>query len=370
MICKKCGAQIDDNSTECNFCGAVLKGISEDEETTVIDTNAVNEDAEEALPEEALGVDEPDETDALFDENERKRRMQINRLQAEKQQQLDEIEKRRNEKKKKQKRNRIIAIIIIILALGGIGGWIYYISQNQGDTEITVEDNKATEAPLPTVVPDEEETEAPAETEEAATQTPASGTSSGSVSGGSGGSASGGAAGSSGSSSGASGSTSSGSAGTNRAPAASGGSASGGSANSGSVSGGSTSSGSASGGASSSAQGGAAVNTAPAASAAKDYSGVKVGEDGYVFGDSSSRLLTEADLAGKSADELRIARNEIYARHGRKFKDASLQNYFNKCPWYSVNGSYNYSDDAANLNNIEQANAKFILQYEKSHKYI
>lgn len=350
MICKKCGAQIDDNLTECNFCGAVLKESSEDEETKVIDTDAVNEaieDKENEAEEEVSDFDQTDETESILDENEINRRLQLNRLKAEKQQQLDEIEKRRNEKKKKQKRNRIVAILIIVIALGAIGGGVYYLSQGGSETEVVVATETPTKAPLPTVVP--EETEAPEEaTEEAPTWVPAGGTGSTSASGGTS---------SNGSAQGTSGSGAPASAGTGRTQAAS------------SNTGGTTSSNTtASGSTGSAAQGNtAANNAAPAAAPAKDYSNTPVGADGYVFGDSSSRLLTEADLAGKSADELRIARNEIYARHGRKFKDASLQNYFSKCAWYSINDSYNYSDDAANLNSIEQANAKFILQYEKSH---
>lgn len=353
MICKNCGAQIDDNSVECSFCGAILKDISEDEVTKVIDTAAVNT-ADDVVTERMPGVEPADETDALFDENERKRMMQLNRLKAEKQQQLDEIEKRRNEKKKKQKRNRLIAIVIIVLALGGIGGGVYYLSQYQSDAELIVEKDEATATPLPTVEP--EETDAP-ETEETETPTAAPEVGAGSVS-----AASSGAGSASGSTSGSAGTTAqssaSGSSGTSKAQASS--SSTGNHSASGSGAAGSTSSGSGS-----AAQSSTASNT-PAA--AKDYSGIAVGADGYVFSDSASRLLTEADLEGKSADELRIARNEIYARHGRKFKDASLQNYFNSCAWYSINGSYNYSNDAANLNSIEQANTKFILQYEKSHK--
>ncbi len=41
-----------------------------------------------------------------------------------------------------------------------------------------------------------------------------------------------------------------------------------------------------------------------------------------------TRLVTDADLAGKSPWELRIMRNEIYARHGRGFNSTDLQEYF------------------------------------------
>ena len=39
--------------------------------------------------------------------------------------------------------------------------------------------------------------------------------------------------------------------------------------------------------------------------------------------------LTEDDLRGLSDEQLEIARNEIYARHGYQFKQKKMKNYFN-----------------------------------------
>ena len=85
--------------------------------------------------------------------------------------------------------------------------------------------------------------------------------------------------------------------------------------------------------------------------------------DGYIFYDSDSRYLTDVDLSGLSSWELKVARNEIYARHGRLFKDSSLQNYFNSCSWYS---GYISPDSFNNdsLNNVEKYNIKLIKKYE------
>lgn len=58
---------------------------------------------------------------------------------------------------------------------------------------------------------------------------------------------------------------------------------------------------------------------------------------GYVgdFSDVACHTwLTPDDVYYLSATELRILRNTIYARHGRKFKDAKLRNYFNQFKWY------------------------------------
>lgn len=49
---------------------------------------------------------------------------------------------------------------------------------------------------------------------------------------------------------------------------------------------------------------------------------------------TSSRKLTDSELINLSLDDLRIIRNEIYARHGRMFKSSSLRNYFSAYTWY------------------------------------
>ena len=55
---------------------------------------------------------------------------------------------------------------------------------------------------------------------------------------------------------------------------------------------------------------------------------------GFIFADSDQRFLGEEDLKGLSSTELRVARNEIYARHGRFFVDQTLANYFSQFSWY------------------------------------
>ena len=91
--------------------------------------------------------------------------------------------------------------------------------------------------------------------------------------------------------------------------------------------------------------------------------------DHYIIPYSNTRYLTENDLRGLSEWELKLARNEIYARHGRRFKDPALQEYFDAQSWYT--GLYdpedfdkNHSDE---LSDLEKWNAEFILQYEKDH---
>ncbi|WP_050426150.1 YARHG domain-containing protein [Bradyrhizobium tropiciagri] len=80
---------------------------------------------------------------------------------------------------------------------------------------------------------------------------------------------------------------------------------------------------------------------------------------GFIFPDSDRRLLTSADLRRLSRDELRIARNEIFARRGRYFDSADLKAYFSRFPWYAPN-SWN-----PKLNAIEEANVALIDQAGK-----
>ncbi len=95
----------------------------------------------------------------------------------------------------------------------------------------------------------------------------------------------------------------------------------------------------------------------------------KADNGSYLLPDSASRMLKESDIKGLSEWELKLARNEIYARHGRRFNDPDLQSYFDNCTWYR--GVYEPEefdrDHMSDLNEYEKKNAEFILQYEKDH---
>lgn len=88
----------------------------------------------------------------------------------------------------------------------------------------------------------------------------------------------------------------------------------------------------------------------------------------YILWFSSEREITQADLARKSDRELTLIRNEIYARHGRKFLTDWIQEYFNGCSWYSVNPDYNYEDEDSMLTALERHNLQVIVEYENSLK--
>jgi len=81
-----------------------------------------------------------------------------------------------------------------------------------------------------------------------------------------------------------------------------------------------------------------------------------------LYPESSTKYLTERDLYGKSKYDLKIMRNEIYARHGYIFKSSpDMMEYFNSQSWYKPG----YNDVSGILSDLEQANIKFIQAHEK-----
>lgn len=86
-------------------------------------------------------------------------------------------------------------------------------------------------------------------------------------------------------------------------------------------------------------------------------------ENEYVLPDSANRKLKKSDLKGLSKEELRIARNEIYARHGRMFDDKNLQKYFDSQSWYE--GTVPASEFPEDVpSSVEKKNVAFIRQFE------
>ncbi len=89
----------------------------------------------------------------------------------------------------------------------------------------------------------------------------------------------------------------------------------------------------------------------------------------FIIEDSDNRTITEGDLSSLSLAELRIARNEIFARHGRQFKDPLLNQWFYSKAWYLGIGTKYAPDEfdairPSPLSSLEQSNATFILAYE------
>ena len=78
-----------------------------------------------------------------------------------------------------------------------------------------------------------------------------------------------------------------------------------------------------------------------------------------------NKLISEQMLHGLSLHELRLLRNEIYARHGRLFKAAWLQQYFYGQPWYAPDE--NFKDEE--MSGPDKQNVELIVKYEnKTHQ--
>ena len=73
-----------------------------------------------------------------------------------------------------------------------------------------------------------------------------------------------------------------------------------------------------------------------------------------------NRSISEQMLQGLSLHELRLIRNEIYARHGRMFRADWLQQYFYFQPWY--NPDENFKDEE--LSGNDKLNVETIVKYE------
>ena len=86
----------------------------------------------------------------------------------------------------------------------------------------------------------------------------------------------------------------------------------------------------------------------------------------YVLANSNTTYLSQADIQGMSSRDLRLARNEILARHGRRFKDQELQAYFDSKSWYNGTTAPDVFDANMDgiLNEIELANINLIKAEE------
>lgn len=88
-------------------------------------------------------------------------------------------------------------------------------------------------------------------------------------------------------------------------------------------------------------------------------------ETKFLLPGSSSVYLTKEDLEGLSQGELRLARNEIYARHGLIFQDKTLTDYFTaKGFYYPVKKTVPDTE----LNQYEIANLNLIISMEKEFR--
>lgn len=81
---------------------------------------------------------------------------------------------------------------------------------------------------------------------------------------------------------------------------------------------------------------------------------------------SSILSLNDYQLVNFTDNDLWIARNEIYARHGKLFQNEYLASYFNACSWYQpIEGKTEVNE--RELNEVELANIKAITEAEAAY---
>lgn len=85
----------------------------------------------------------------------------------------------------------------------------------------------------------------------------------------------------------------------------------------------------------------------------------------YFFPESSNRYLTDEEISAYSSDQLELAKNEIYARHGRQFVTDYIADYFNSKSWYKGTVEPETFDaDTSVFNEYEVANIQKIADTE------
>lgn len=90
----------------------------------------------------------------------------------------------------------------------------------------------------------------------------------------------------------------------------------------------------------------------------------------YLLYDSAMRQYSSSELERLDNYQLYLARNEIFARHGRTFRNASLNEYFMQKSWYTPMYSPDEFDaldgQVSLLNDYEKYNANLMLEIEKA----
>lgn len=85
-------------------------------------------------------------------------------------------------------------------------------------------------------------------------------------------------------------------------------------------------------------------------------------DNAYDYPSIDKKLLSNKELESMSESDLKLAENEIYARHGKIFDDKKYKNYFEKKSWYKPSIKAKDFDSKMDdlLNDIEKENLKNI----------
>jgi hypothetical protein len=87
-----------------------------------------------------------------------------------------------------------------------------------------------------------------------------------------------------------------------------------------------------------------------------------VNSENRIHQELSSKPITRALLDGLFLEDASQMRQEIYARHGKVFKEPWLQEYFSSFDWYKADANFT----EAALTDVEKKNIATIAAYEKS----
>lgn len=79
-----------------------------------------------------------------------------------------------------------------------------------------------------------------------------------------------------------------------------------------------------------------------------------------MYPQASERFLSRSEIANLNKDQLKIMRNEIFARHGYIFKTPDMKSYFAQQSWY--HGQFHNVNSM--LSGIEKQNIELIRKYE------
>ena len=85
----------------------------------------------------------------------------------------------------------------------------------------------------------------------------------------------------------------------------------------------------------------------------------------YILKNSNKEKLDWDDVKGLSEEELRYAKNEIYARHGYIFKADDLKKYFKSKKWYKGTVKSSKFDESV-FNKYERYNVKYLKSVKPS----
>ncbi len=77
---------------------------------------------------------------------------------------------------------------------------------------------------------------------------------------------------------------------------------------------------------------------------------------------TATRQITDGDLEPLTKTQKKLLRNYIFARHGYKFVDRDMKDYFSRFDWYKP--EHTQAEARAEFNEVEKYNFQFILSKE------